>query len=219
MPDPMTTSEFLWILLGGLLLGVMILLGIVLHWRTWRRGADAIWSTRLEGLATALSGVTILSLFAVMLPELPPLWILAPTILAVATLMIWLAVAVARIVESERTRRERRAMGLEVPRRMVPPWVIGLGWFLLTLAAFLGVFAWFVLVTWPAITGDQLAFQDRIQPLWLTCGGVGVLCGGAHVLWQRRRRRQEHQRVAARNAARPVPEKVTHPDTTDEEEE
>ncbi|MBA8827797.1 hypothetical protein FHX42_005204 [Saccharopolyspora lacisalsi] len=164
------------------------------QWRIWRCRADRTRSARYEAAGLGLTGVGLVTLFAVLLLPEPPRWAVLTAFwgLCVPAAAFFLAARITQGWETEQARQRDVQLALPVPKRMIPPWGIAVLWLvgtmLITFTAGYGVL-------WQAWPQPWFAVQDRFQSVIYTVTALGLALGAAHTGWQTRRRRREHRRV------------------------
>lgn len=137
---------------------------------------------------------------------------------ALAAVLLGLAAKVVGYLDRRADRRHRRLLGLAVPRRFVPPWVVAVGY---GSVAFLvaPLFSVFVMSVAAAATGDRTYVDMPLRAHGGWAFGISVLsyiaAAALFGLWlthrQRRKIEAENARIADldRKVARESPDEAT----------
>lgn len=169
-------------------------------WRQLRAGADRPWSGRIEAAAFGFVGLALIVLPTMAVAQPPAGWMAAAVAVTVCpALLLAAAWGVVKRIEYEQTRRRSTQLGLEVPRRMVPPWAIGLLWLPVAAVLTLAVVVAVHIESSPQTALEQQAAQHTAADVVTVVAGLCVLAGGAHVWWQHRRREHARQRAVGRS--------------------
>jgi hypothetical protein len=192
-------------LVGALALVVAPCVGIIwMGLQHWRGGPDRPWSARLRGLARASAAGLILALLVLTVVDEGP-W---PPATAYGVVLAFLTCAAlflaARITAAEEARRTRRidvALGLPVPRRLVPPVLIGVIWLLVAVGGLYALVLGAAAILEQRLRAGSITLADadaRIDDVVMVCVVWGPFCfiaGGLHVWYQSVRRGREVLKV------------------------
>lgn len=199
MGDP-TVMQWLSAIVMIVVLAVLGGTGTYYWWRQLRAGADRPWSERLQAAALGFVGLAMIVLPTATVGQLHAEWVAgAFAVTVLPALLLGAAWGIAKRVEYERTRQRSTRLGLNVPRRMVPPWAVGLMWLLVTALLTMVAFAAVHVGTYPQIALHQQAAQNTAADAVLVVAGFCVLAGGTHVWWQHQRRERARQLAVRRS--------------------
>lgn len=219
MPEHASPPWVAWIL--PLLWLALCVVVVRTQWRVVLHGADRPWSMRLFAggyVAGVLTGGGMLLLIPLQLSRSWAAVLVGGGV--VLALLLLAAGLTARTMEIEQTRRRQRALGLRVPPRMVPPWLVAVFWLLLSMAALLVAALACFLLRWPQPVTEQSTFQDTFDLVVLSTAAVCLMAGAGHVYWQHRRRERARAQAVCRTETQDycLPERSSQVDGNEAED-